>query len=136
MPKDCINSLEEWLDECEKLFTGIDLAKIVNMDETSIYLDFPGKYSYAKKGSRRVKATTTGNERTRISAAVFQQILSSSNPNNIPTYENPTTKNKRTSTKKTTTLKDAECNICKIKFTKHDLTRHRNSCQAKAAKKS
>ena len=69
LPKDCINSLEEWLDECEKLFTGIDLAKIVNMDETSIFLDFPGKYSYAKKGSRRVKATTTGNERTRISAA-------------------------------------------------------------------
>ena len=69
LPKECINSLEEWLDECEKLFTGIDLAKIVNMDETSIYLDFPGKYSYAKKGSRRVKATTTGNERTRISAA-------------------------------------------------------------------
>ena len=61
--------------------------------------------------------------------AVFQQILSSSNPNNIP-------KNKRTSTKKTTTLKDAECNICKIKFTKHGLTRHRNSCQAKAANKN
>ena len=29
LPKDCIKSLEEWLDECENLFTGIDLAKIV-----------------------------------------------------------------------------------------------------------
>ena len=36
MPKDCLKALEDWLDECEKLFTGIDLAKIVNMDETSI----------------------------------------------------------------------------------------------------
>jgi hypothetical protein len=33
------------------------------------------------------------------------------------------------------TLKDAECNICKIKFKKHDLIRHKNSCQAKAATK-
>ena len=40
LPKDCINSLEEWLDECEKLFTGIDLAKIVNMDETSTFTFF------------------------------------------------------------------------------------------------
>ena len=85
-----------------------------------------------KKGNGRSKKSEIKAERD----AVFQQILSSSNPNNIPTYENPTTKNKRTSTKKTTTLKDAECNICKIKFTKHDLTRHRNSCQAKAAKKN
>ena len=72
MPKDCLKTLEDWLDECEKLFTGIDLAKIVNMDETSIYLDFPGKYSYAKKGSRRVKATTTGNERNEQE---FQPLL-------------------------------------------------------------
>ena len=32
--------------------------------------------------------------------------------------------------------KQQQCNICKIKFTKHGLTRHRNSCQAKAAKKN
>jgi len=38
------------------------------MDETSIYLDSTSNYSYAAKGSKRVKATTTGNERTRLSA--------------------------------------------------------------------
>ena len=41
-----------------------------------------------------------------------------------------------TSTKTTTALKDTECNICKIKFTKQGLTRHRNSCQAKAGNKN
>ena len=67
--------------------------------------------------------------------AVFQQILASSNLNNRPTYENPSTKNKRTSTKKTPAIKNAECNICKIKFTKQGLTRHRNTCQATATTK-
>ena len=38
--------------------------------------------------------------------------------------------------KKNTALKDTECNICKIKFTKQGLTRHRNPCQAKAATKN
>ena len=27
LPKDYIKTLEEWLDECEKLFTGIDLER-------------------------------------------------------------------------------------------------------------
>ncbi len=39
------------------------------MDETSIYLDFPSAYAYEKIGTRRVKASTAGSERTRISAA-------------------------------------------------------------------
>lgn len=39
------------------------------MDESAIYLDAPSSYTYACKGSRRVKATTTGNEKTRLSAA-------------------------------------------------------------------
>lgn len=69
MPKDCLEAIEEWLDSCASIFKDVDLAKIINMDETSIYLDYPYNYSYAKRGSRRVKATTTGNERTRISAA-------------------------------------------------------------------
>ena len=43
-------------------------AEIINMDETSIYLDFPSNYTYDIKGSKRVSCTTTGNERTRLSA--------------------------------------------------------------------
>ena len=40
---------------------------ILNMDESAIYLDAPSNYSYAEKGSKRVKASTT--ERVRLSTA-------------------------------------------------------------------
>jgi hypothetical protein len=39
------------------------------MDETSIYLDFPTNYTYTTKGDKKVKSTTTGGGRVRISAA-------------------------------------------------------------------
>jgi hypothetical protein len=39
------------------------------MDETAIYLDNPSNYTFARVGSRRVKAVTTGCERARLSAA-------------------------------------------------------------------
>ncbi|CAF1002537.1 unnamed protein product [Brachionus calyciflorus] len=42
---------------------------VINMDETSIYLDFPSNYTYDSKGARRVKSNTNGCERTKISAA-------------------------------------------------------------------
>ncbi|CAF1083963.1 unnamed protein product [Brachionus calyciflorus] len=38
------------------------------MDETSIYLDCPSKYSYATKGDKRVKVDTHGGEMVRMSA--------------------------------------------------------------------
>lgn len=43
--------------------------RIWNMDETSIYLDCPSKYTYAKQGSKRVKIDTHGGEMVRMSAA-------------------------------------------------------------------
>ena len=39
------------------------------MDQSSIYLDCPSSYCYSPKGAKRVKGATSGNERTRISAA-------------------------------------------------------------------
>lgn len=38
------------------------------MDETCIYLDCPSNYTYSAKEVRRVKASTAGGERTRLSA--------------------------------------------------------------------
>ncbi|RNA00477.1 hypothetical protein BpHYR1_019039 [Brachionus plicatilis] len=35
------------------------------MDETCIYLDNPSNYTFACRGSKRVKANTCGSERTR-----------------------------------------------------------------------
>lgn len=54
------------------LSNGADLYvrdSIWNMDETSIYLDCPARYTYAKQGSKRVKIDTHGGEMTRMSAA-------------------------------------------------------------------
>jgi len=31
---------------------------IMNMDETSVYVDFPSNYTYEEKGTKRVKAST------------------------------------------------------------------------------
>ena len=39
MPENTLEILLKHLDECEKLLTGIDRNQILNMDETSIYLD-------------------------------------------------------------------------------------------------
>lgn len=41
----------------------------MNMDETTIYLDFPSNFTYESKGAKRVKATTCGGEKAKISAA-------------------------------------------------------------------
>ncbi len=62
------------VDVVKKFFVSLENKvknhrEIFNMDETSIYLDFPSNYTYAKKGSKRVIAQTTGNEKTRLSAA-------------------------------------------------------------------
>jgi hypothetical protein len=63
--------------------------------------------------------------------AQYQRILSSSNPNNRPTYEIPATANNATSASKKPATKDVECDICHGKFTKQGLTRHQNSCKSK-----
>ena len=41
----------------------------MNMDETSVNVDFPSAYTYEECGVKRVKATTAGQEQTRLSAA-------------------------------------------------------------------
>lgn len=69
MPENTLEIIKKHLNECEQLLTGIDRNQIINMDETAIYLDSASNYSYAVRGSKRIKATTTGNERTKLSAA-------------------------------------------------------------------
>jgi hypothetical protein len=43
------------------------LNQIIGFDETSFYMDAPGSYTIAKKGSKRTAAKTTGKEKTRLS---------------------------------------------------------------------
>ncbi|RMZ95089.1 pogo transposable element with KRAB domain-like [Brachionus plicatilis] len=50
------------------------------MDETCIYLDAPSNYTIEVKGAKRVKANTTGSERTRLSAL----FTASAKPEKLP----------------------------------------------------
>ena len=61
----------EFFGECQEIVNSPDfiLYRVINMDETSIYLDFPMNVTFAPKGVKRVSAVTTGSERTRLSAA-------------------------------------------------------------------
>ena len=70
-PKDAVSTIKKFFSTCQNIVntTSFDERTIINMDETSIYLDFPSNYTFEKKGSKRVPATTTGSERTRLSAA-------------------------------------------------------------------
>jgi hypothetical protein len=49
--------------------SGRELPKIKVIDwmRFSAYMDAPGSYSIAKKGSKRVAAKTSGKEKTRLS---------------------------------------------------------------------
>jgi len=44
-------------------------TKIVHMDETSMYMDMTGSYTFETIGTKRVEAGTTGKEKTRLSCA-------------------------------------------------------------------
>ena len=69
-PKMAIPIIRKFFKDCQNMMNieKYTPAEIINMDETSIYLDFPSNFTYDIKGSKRVSCTTTGNERTRLSA--------------------------------------------------------------------
>jgi hypothetical protein len=71
LPTNTLAIIKDFFETCNRLRVEPHFTRdcIINMDETSIYLDFPTSYTYAKKGSKRVKAVTSGAERTRLSAA-------------------------------------------------------------------
>ncbi|CAF0878753.1 unnamed protein product [Brachionus calyciflorus] len=54
--------------------------QIYNLDETSIYLDSSENYTYEKKGTKRVCAYSSGNERSRISVALCASALGTKLP--------------------------------------------------------
>jgi hypothetical protein len=69
LPANCLQTIAEFLEECERELRDIDHGAILNMDETAIYQDAPGKQTYEHVGAKRVPVVTAGGERTRISAA-------------------------------------------------------------------
>ncbi len=67
-PNNSIDIIKTFLGDNQMLH-GIDRSTIFNMDETSVYLDFPSNYTYDQIGSQTVPSYTTGNTKTRLSAA-------------------------------------------------------------------
>lgn len=70
-PSNSVEILNDWIKEINDCIEEFEFSRleIVHMDETSIYMDMPGTYTYDTIGTRRVEAATTGKERTRISCA-------------------------------------------------------------------
>ena len=68
LPQDAGVQVNNFLGECQE-FVEMDFDRdtLLNGDETSIYLDPPTRQTYAEKGSRRVEAITSGQQKTRIS---------------------------------------------------------------------
>jgi hypothetical protein len=68
LPKDAGVQANTFLDQCHEFVrSDFDRDTLLNGDETSIYLDPPTRQTYAEKGSKRVEAITTGQQKTRIS---------------------------------------------------------------------
>ncbi|CAF1027868.1 unnamed protein product [Brachionus calyciflorus] len=70
LPKNTPTVVKQFFSTCQNIVNlpTYSSNKVINMDESSVYLDFPSNYTYSTKGARRVKANTTGAERARISA--------------------------------------------------------------------
>ena len=69
LPSNCINTIKTFFTACQRRVNeDNNSARFINGDETTIYLDSPSKTTYEVKGARRVKATTCGAEKTRLSA--------------------------------------------------------------------
>ena len=49
MPKDCINTINEFLNTCSLKYKDVHLGQVVNMDVTSFSVDSPSYYTI--KGS-------------------------------------------------------------------------------------
>ncbi len=71
LPENKAEIVTNFMTECQAAISSEKLHRfqIINMDETCVYLDSFSSYTYDEIGAQRVKAETTGNEKTRISIA-------------------------------------------------------------------
>ncbi|RNA23859.1 Pogo transposable element with [Brachionus plicatilis] len=62
LPKNAINVIKGFFSEFQSFTSKFNFVRksVFNMDETSIYLDYPSNYTYSVKGSKHVTAITTG----------------------------------------------------------------------------
>ncbi|CAF1058245.1 unnamed protein product [Brachionus calyciflorus] len=70
LPKNALDIIKNFFGDCQKITNRPNYIaeRILNMDETTIYLDQPSNYTFSQKGAKRVKSVTTVAERARVSA--------------------------------------------------------------------
>jgi len=70
-PTNSVEILAEWVKDVNDCIDEFEFnpTEIVHMDETSMYMDMPGSYTFETIGAKRVEAGTTGKEKTRLSCA-------------------------------------------------------------------
>ncbi|CAF0867105.1 unnamed protein product [Brachionus calyciflorus] len=71
LPNNVLNHITSFFENISESICSAQFsdAQILNMDESAIYLDAPSNYTYSPIGAKRVKANTSGSEKTRLSAA-------------------------------------------------------------------
>ena len=67
LPKDISKTIHKFIDTCENKRANFTRAQIYNWDETHVELDSPSSYTYDKKGTTKIHAKTTGQQKTSLS---------------------------------------------------------------------
>ncbi|CAF0720027.1 unnamed protein product [Brachionus calyciflorus] len=97
LPSNCRDVVFDFINKCRHELNNVPRASIINFDETSIYIDSRSNYTYDQQGARRVPATTSGNEKTRISVCFaasangykFKPLIVIQRVNPLKNYEPP-----------------------------------------------
>ncbi|CAF0709703.1 unnamed protein product [Brachionus calyciflorus] len=98
LPKNSKDVVLNFVNKCKHELCGVPRSSIINFDETSIYLDSRSNYTYDQQGAKRVPATTSGNEKTRVSVCFaasasgfkFKPLIVIPRVNPLKNYEAPT----------------------------------------------
>lgn len=80
LPTNSVDVIRRFIEKSNDVNSKRSLDKIYNFDESTIYLDSPENYTYEKRGTKRVVANTSGNERTRISITICASALGTKLP--------------------------------------------------------
>lgn len=67
LPNNSREIVLDFINKCRYELVNTQRSSVINLDETSIYLDAKCNYTYDQVGAKRVPSTNSGNEKTRIS---------------------------------------------------------------------
>jgi hypothetical protein len=74
LPKDCFKEINEYLKSVNGLMKSYAANAIISFDETSIYADMLGNYTYEKRGKAKVSAVSSGHEKVRLSCLMASTL--------------------------------------------------------------